>query len=160
MAWITRWRYLIWDKPVKPNIWRLKQGGYLARCRVKDPKSDKLRDFKDTHADVDAAQAWQVQKRREIREGQKTQSGKIRFYDYAVSLLERKTQTGKIKSAASIEVWANKLHHLGHFHDLYMGSITRADIKDWLTRQGGLVKRGEYQDLFEEILPVELDFYL
>ncbi len=40
--WVIRWRYSISAKPVLPGVWRRKEGGFLVRGKVKDPRTDKV----------------------------------------------------------------------------------------------------------------------
>ena len=37
--WVKRWRYEMAQKPVRPGIWRLKDGGFFVRARVTDPRT-------------------------------------------------------------------------------------------------------------------------
>ena len=40
--WVTRWKYEMTAKALRPGIWGLKEGGYFLRTRVIDPRSGKI----------------------------------------------------------------------------------------------------------------------
>lgn len=147
--WIFRWKNWIAATPSKPSVWRRKEGGYLVRARAKDPRTGKLKEVKRVLRNVDAAGAYaRLQAElRTIRQGnQAIAPCKLRFCDYAVSLVERKVKTGEIKSAVSRQQWANDLrvHLLPAFGLLYMDQIRRADLEAWRSQVVGLIESQQY----------------
>jgi hypothetical protein len=42
--WIMRWKYAIAPTPVKPGVWRRREGGFLVRGRAVDRRTGKLRE--------------------------------------------------------------------------------------------------------------------
>jgi len=55
--WIRRWNSWIAAKPVKPGVFRRKEGGFLVRGRVTDPRTGRLKEVKLTLDDVEAVEA-------------------------------------------------------------------------------------------------------
>lgn len=141
--WIHRWNSWIAAKPIKPGVFRRREGGFLVRGRVTDPRTGKLKDIKLTLVDVESPVV--AVKRlhdalAEIRNGvsRHVEVKKIHFSEYAASLFEFKVRTGKIKSAKSREKWESilRVHLLPTFGDYFIDAITKADIKEWLTSMG------------------------
>lgn len=145
VKWTTKWRIEVSDKPVKPGIWKRKDGGYLARVQVRCPRTEKMRDLKATCDDVGAALAWQSQARKEVLEGvnqdqaQEVASGaqqrtaRMRFVDYSVSWLEGRVMRGEIRSEATKQVYGHLLrcHLIPAFGDIYLDALTVADVKGY-----------------------------
>ena len=129
-------------------MWRRKEGGYLARGRVKDPRTNKLREVKLTLPDVDAAGAYRELQAAlvQIREGRKeVEQTRPSFGEFAASLLERKVKRGDIKSAKGRQKWAYmlELHLLPFFGAMLVDEIRRADVLRWLDGQAAMVTEGK-----------------
>jgi hypothetical protein len=161
--WITRWRYEISKDPVRPGIWKLKKGGYLARVRAKDPRRAKQEQRLGTFETLQEALDWQRTARREIVEGKQGPRQKIPLHEYAAQLFDRKVSRGDIRSASGHEVWANGLAHIlgkplhdsrdrqapprvihSGLGDFYVSEIKTADIKAWLDEITKLVQQRRY----------------
>lgn len=134
--WVMRWRSWIAPKPSKPGVWRRKEGGFLVRGRAMDPRTGRMHEVRMTLVDVDAAGAY-ARLQDELRKARagttESAAPKIRFSDYAVSLLERKVQAGEIKSAQTRELWGCVLrrHLLPAFGAFFVDQIRRADVEAW-----------------------------
>ena len=46
IEWKFRWRYMINPTPVRPGVWRRKDGGFLTRARVKNAQGKQTLIFK------------------------------------------------------------------------------------------------------------------
>jgi hypothetical protein len=106
--WIMRWKYAIAPKPVKPGVWRRKDGGFLVRGRAVDRRTGKLREIMKTVDGGDASGAYRFlqEEVEKVRSGEvRGQGARIRFGEYAASLFERKVTKGKIRSAKTREKW-------------------------------------------------------
>jgi integrase len=137
-TWVKRWRYWIWPTPVKPGIYRRKEGGYLARGRAVDPRTGRVREILLMINEGSATDAY-VRVREEVSRirtclEEESQSKRIRFLEYCALLFERKVRTGKIKSAKSREKWAFmiKLHLNPRFGNYFLDAIRTKDIQKWI----------------------------
>jgi site-specific recombinase XerD len=136
--WINRWGSWICAKPVKPGIFRRKDGGFLIRGRVTDPRIGKIKEIRMTLLDVDALGAFKrlQEELASVRNGLAPTNPRqrIRFTEYAASLFERKVKKGKIKSARTRQKWESelRLHLAPAFGELFIDAIRRADIEKWL----------------------------
>jgi integrase len=137
-TWVKRWRYWIWPTPVRPGIYRRKEGGYLARGRAIDPRTGRVREILLTINEGSATDAY-LRVREEVSRvrgclEEVGQTPKIRFLEYCALLFERKIRTGKIKSAKSREKWAFmiRLHLNPRFGDYFLDAIRTKDIQEWL----------------------------
>lgn len=134
--WVKRWKQDIAAKPVKPGVWRRKEGGYLARGRAQDPRTGKLREVRMVLPEASAQEAYDKLQAalRAIRDelADKVQA-KTLFRDYSVSLLERKVRANEIRSQATVDKWRwiLRLRLIPAFGDVYMDKIRRADIIEW-----------------------------
>ena len=132
--WVMRWRYEISARPVLPGVWRRKEGGFLVRGKVTDPRTGKqhqvLKPLDVTEA-LDA-KAWLDSEQRRIRLGTSAQTLPT-FSSYAVSLMARKIRDGSMKGAHSRVVFASVLeHHLfPTFGRLRVDELRRADVLAW-----------------------------
>jgi hypothetical protein len=118
--WTRRWNSWIAAKPVKPGVFRRKEGGFLIRGKSTDPRTGRRVEIRMNLPHTDASVAYRTlqQEIANVREGSRPQkTTKIRFSDYVVSLFERKIRKRKIKSMKSREVWFNvmKVHLLPAF---------------------------------------------
>lgn len=146
--WINRWNSWIADTPSKPGVWRRKEGGFLVRGRTTDPRTGKRREFKDTveNCSADDAFVFLQDELRKIREGhEEIPAQKIRWKEYAASLLERKVLVGEIKSARTREKWGNVLmnHLIPYFGDFYLDQIRRRDVETWKQSIAVKVAKGD-----------------
>jgi integrase len=96
----------------------------------------------------DAVAAYEGLQRelRKVRSGESTSTPrKIRFSDYAVSLLERKVRAGDIKSAATRGTWDYilRLHLLPKFGDFFVDEIRRSDVLGWRNDVACEIKAGK-----------------
>jgi integrase len=147
--WIVRWKYAIAPTPVKPGVWRRREGGFLVRGRAVDRRTGKLREVMKTVDGGDASGAYRfLQVELEKIKGGEVQgrAQRIRFSEYAASLFERKVTKGKIRSAKTREKWESvlRLHLIPAFGDFFLEGIRRADIEAWLERMGKVVRSGRY----------------
>jgi len=105
--WTKRWGYWIAPTPTRPGIYRLRNGGYLVRCRVQE-RTGRLRTvIKALHsASLPEAQvafdALRAEKRAEMS-GKRPQ--KQLFATFAVSRFRARLDEGRIKSAKGREKW-------------------------------------------------------
>ncbi len=146
--WVLRWKYWLAPKPVKPGVWRMKEGGYYIRGRATDPRTGRLREISKPLQDADAAGAYatlqaEVEK---VRSGAQA-STKTSFGEYAVSLLERKIRSGEIQSAKTREQWGDilELHLVPAFGRLSIVELRRHMVESWKDEMAGLIKKQEYK---------------
>ncbi len=134
--WICRWKYWIAPKPLLPGVWRKKDGGFVIRGRVNDPRTNRKREVLKSIKCTDPADALKELHLAldEIRAGTAAAApSQSPFCVWSVSLLDRKIARGEIRSAATIEKWNLGLrdHLIPFFGALYMDQIRRADIEGW-----------------------------
>jgi hypothetical protein len=147
--WITRWGCTIAEKPSKPGVWRIKEGGYLIRARVKLLRTGCMKEVRSQLPEAESAEAAYLELQRradELRAGDDSQQISIpSFGEYAVSLLERKLAKGEIRSAKSRERWTDTLEHhlLPAFGRIFLDQLRKQDIEDWLAAMGRDVKAGK-----------------
>jgi hypothetical protein len=130
--WVTRWKYEMTAKALRPGIWGLKDGGFFLRTRVLDPRSGKFVEYQRVFRDVTLNQVEQ-QRFRLRSDAQDLASGRkqapMLWSSYAASLFEAKVNEGRIKSAKGREKWATTLARLipalGH---LYVDEIRHAHL--------------------------------
>ncbi len=131
--WVERWRYWISPKPVLKGVFRVREGGCLARMRVKDHRGEQRLIFKVLDkATPDEARAWLVTEVERIKTGQTVRTTPT-FSAFATSLAERKVMVGKVKSAHGRIVLTSILikHLLPVFGGLRIDKIRRADVMAW-----------------------------
>jgi integrase len=149
MKWVKRWDSWIAPTPVKPGVFRRKEGGFLVRGRVTDPRTGKLKEIRLSLVRVDALGAYNrlQDELGRVRDGLKpaVPARRMRFTEYAASLFEHKLKTGRIKSAKSREKWEYviRLHLAPVFGELFIDAIRRADINAWKERMGVTIQAGE-----------------
>ena len=112
--WKTLWKHRV--KPTRfPGIWKMQEGGHIARARVTDPTTGKVRELKKVLPEGSAHDAfiWLEARRQNIRDGVLlAQPRRMRFADFAVSAFERKVKKNELKSAATQSKWQDILVHL------------------------------------------------
>lgn len=161
--WVKRWNCWIAPKPTKPGVWRRKEGGFLARARVLDPHTKKLREIKITLPEADALTAYKAlqDELNSIRKGEGrptnnapassppatniTASTLPLWGDYAVSLLERKVTDGTIRSRKTREVWASvlKTKLIPAFGKLRVDELNRRTYLVWRSEVAAKIKDGD-----------------
>jgi integrase len=146
--WVRRWKMWIAPAPVLPGVWPRKEGGFLVRARVRDPRTGKLREVQRvmTGMDAPAAYGWLQAEVNRIRSGGAGMpKPKIRWSAFAVSLLERKVELGEIRSAAGREKWGYVLEHhlIPAFGDYFVDQIRYADVEAWRTKVAARVRAGK-----------------
>ena len=135
--------------PVKPGVFRRKEGGFLIRGRVTDPRTGKQKEVRLNITGVDALDAYNrlQDELAMVRDGLKPKgpAKRIRFTEFAASLFEHKLKTGRVKSAKSRQKWESviRLHLAPVFGDLFVDAIHRTDIKAWKETMGEMIQAGE-----------------
>jgi integrase len=154
--WVRRWKN--WVARTKlPGVWKLKEGGFLVRARVKDPTTGLRREIRKVLSEGSEADAlkWLTdESARVLMGGARLRSApKTRFCDFAVSLLERKAaKGGRIKSAKSRERWGYTLVHLIEgskgvpaLGPLFMEEIRTTNLVAWRDGLSKLIDDGTYK---------------
>lgn len=132
--WVKRWGYEVSPSPVRPGIYRVRQGGHLLRATTrvhrggKDVKEEAMRYLPaSTLPDATRARDELVASlKRPLR-------SRPRWHEYAASLFDRKVTARDLKSAATVERWSNALeHHLvPAFGDHYCDELRLAHVLAW-----------------------------
>ena len=147
--WVKRWDIWIAPTPVKPGVFRRKEGGFLVRGRVTDPRTGKMREIRLSLGGLDALGAYNrlQDEMARVRDGLKPEvpHQRMRFTEFAASLFEHKLKTGRIKSAKSRQKWEYmiRLHLAPVFGELYLDAIRRTDIKAWKETMGEMIQAGK-----------------
>jgi site-specific recombinase XerC len=98
--------------------------GELVRCRRNLPE-----------ADLRTARAWLDDERARLRAGEASAFGRsrMRFYEYATLLFERKVASGEIRSEMTRDSWQNSLTNqlIPYFGNFYIDAIRPTDIEAW-----------------------------
>lgn len=138
----TKWRKkhgrLVATRPALPGVRRIRGGGWYIRGSATDQKTGRKRwvdrFLDDVRTPEEALQILRREQEQLRRTPRPTRSSRIRFGDFAVSLLERKIEDGEILSEKNIMVWRSTLEHhlLPHFGEMYLDAITRDDIRMWM----------------------------
>ena len=159
--WIHRFDTLIAAEPTKPGIWRRKQGGFVIRARVRDPRTGKDREIRRIlpEGTLDQAMAQLVDEKAKIAQGDSApQVPKLRLRDYAPALLANKIQTGQIRSAENRAKWRLTLqnHIVPRLGNLYMSEVRRTDLTDYhqTPRQPRLHRDAMHPQTCESILRI------
>ncbi len=134
--WIHRFDTLISAHPLKPGIWRRKEGGFVIRARVRDPRTGKDREIRRILPDgtLDQAVAQLIEQKSRIANADAPPCvPKVRLSDYAPALLAKKIQTGQIRSAEGRKKWRLTLqnHIVPKLGNLYMSEVRRTDLVDY-----------------------------
>ncbi len=154
--WSRRWRNWIARTRV-PGVWKVREGGFLVRSRVKDPTTGLRREIRKvmpTSTESEAF-AWLEGEKTRVLSGaaRRGKSPKTRFADFAVSLLERKTSKGgRIRSAQTRRRWYNELRHfiegragVPALGPLLVEEIRTEHLLEWREALSKLIDAGEYQ---------------
>ena len=130
-----------------PGVWHMRRGGFFVRARVKHPKTSKLVEVARKLPEVrDVVEAHRLlQQALEEVSNPPPVRPKLHFATYAVSLLERKINSGKLNSPESRYVLRLVLekHLLPAFGDLLVEEIRRADIVAWQDNVAKRIRAGE-----------------
>jgi integrase len=156
--WVHQWKN--WVAPSRfPNVWKIKQGGYLVRARVTDPTTGIKKEIRKVlPTDELSALNWLETERARIKAGLVSASPpQTRFADYVVSLVERKLKSGDIKSAKGKERWEYTLRHLVGgtngkesekyvvgFGEFFIDTIHVSHVERWKADIGEFVLAGDY----------------
>lgn len=144
--WIKFKGYLRAKKRTLPGVWRLKEGGFLIRGRVRSDKTGKRLEVCHAVDTDDPAAAYQQlqEELRALQSGPAQTSSRMRFAEFAPSLFEERVLTGEIRSASTRRGWTNILGHLlapypTGWGDVYLDAMTSADVLEWRKRCAKLV---------------------
>jgi len=145
--WVKRWGYEIAKSPTKTGAYRLKTGGYLTRSRVLDPRTGKRHQVMMVHHRASLRDALSAHERavQEVRDMKASATpNRMRFSDYAVSLLESKVLRNEIESKATRERWDNTLRHylIPAFGSFWVSELRRQDVEEWKDRVARWMKGG------------------
>jgi hypothetical protein len=71
--WVRRWNSWIAAKPVKPGVFRRKEGGFFIRGKTTDPRTGKQAEIRKNLPDADANGAYLTlqQELAHVREGRR-----------------------------------------------------------------------------------------
>ena len=138
-----------WMRGCKPTryagIWKT-TNGYRVRMRAIDPRTgmQKERNQEFENISIEEAVLQQQRLRAEIRGFVNVERDRVKYGDYAESLLKRKIATGELSTEKSQRTWsdAQDLHLLPHFEDWFIDAIKRRDVEEWKVAQGERVQRG------------------
>lgn len=132
--WTTRWGYEVAEKATRPGMWRLKEGGYLVRARVTDPRTSKRHQVMRVLPGVSLKEADRIfaaekdAARARVRGVTPTQ---MRWSEFAASQLEDRILSGEIQSKATRERWQTTLEHylIPEFGAYWVTELRRSDIE-------------------------------
>ena len=146
--WVNRYNYWIAPKPTMPGVWRRKEGGYFVRGRAVDPRTGKVREVQKALPDMEAAAAygWLQEELTKIRRGVEEESPlRMRWSAFAVSCLERRIATRKIKSAKNRIVWGSvlKTHLIPAFGDYFVDQLRFSDFEKWQLATAAKINAGK-----------------
>jgi integrase len=150
-------------EPELPGVYKRKEGGFLVRGRVVDPKTGSTRQVVRNLPDLtepEEARLWLKTELDSIRKGASRPATRQpeRFATYAASLLREKVEKRQICSSTTEEKWMFSLRHLFGFMDdegtvdvgikglgdTFVDKLTRADIEAWRDSWEPRVNAGKY----------------
>ena len=150
-------------KPELPGVYRRKEGGFLVRGRVIDPKTGSMRQVVRNLPDLTEPEQARLRLKAEldsIRKGASRPTNKQpeRFATYAASLLREKVEKRQICSSTTEEKWMFALRHIFGLKDdkgtidvgirglgdIFVDQLTRADIEAWRDSWEPRVNAGTY----------------
>jgi hypothetical protein len=145
---VKRWGYMMAKEPTRPGIYRLERGGWLVRSRVSDPRErSKRHEVMRTvnEGNVQRAQAALddlVREKRDELTGVKPQRQLWR--DFAVSRVEAKILTGRIKSAKGRQKVESilRVHLLPEFGDIPCDELRAWKVEQWSNKVARMMKDG------------------
>jgi integrase len=145
----------IYPKPELPGVWRCRDGGFLIRSQPKSPLTGRKEDIRRVVDAPDAATAFAILQ----EEISRVRNALVRgtpaeipiFKSYAARLFREKVTLGKIKSAATRELWESTLRlrlFKAKFANFLVTAVLHQHIKDWIVKDlGPLVRSGEYSPI-------------
>jgi hypothetical protein len=143
--WITRWKYEISAKPLRPGVWGLKDGGFLVRTRALDPVGkvkEHMRALRGVTLEEAEREKYRLQTTARVQLREPDALPPL-WLEYARSLFEEKVNEGRIKSAKSRERWASTLARLSPFiGGLYVDEVTRERLLEWRSQMAKWIARG------------------
>ena len=146
--WIKFKGYERAPKAALPGVWRLKEGGYLVRGRVRSEKTRKRLEVCHAVDTDDPRVAFQQlqQELRALQSGPVQMSSRMRFAEFAASVFEERVTGGEIRSASTRRSWRSILGHLlapypAGWGDVFLDAMTAADVFDWRRRCALLVSQ-------------------
>ena len=147
--WIRRFDTVLAEKATRPGIWRRKEGGFLVRARVRDPRTGKDREIRRVLAEATLEEAIAFlteEKQNAVQKDVQPVIPKIRFRDYARALFEKKVQTGQLRSASSRKRWKTvlKVHLFPRLGNVYMTELRRSDLLALHDHLSRLMAAGRY----------------
>lgn len=140
--WVERWRMLVSKKPVLPGVYRRRDGGFVVRGTVTDPRRINPKTKKPrvhevirvlpTETSPARALAQLEDAKRDVRRAESPKTIPT-FKHYSRTLFERKLARGKIVSNAGKEKWILVLrNHLWPvFGEFLVDQVSHADIVGW-----------------------------
>lgn len=148
--WVKQKGYERSKEPVLPGVWKLRQGGFLIRGRI---KSDKTGRMLEVMRSVDAPSAARARVLLEeellaLKAGPAKPTSRIRFHEFATSLYEERVLGGEIRSVSTRKGWEGILRdHLlkpypEGFGDMFLDAITISDVTEWRKRCARLLALG------------------
>jgi len=161
--WVRKWNSWVDPKPELPGVYRRKEGGFLVRGRVIDPKTGSMRQVVrnlPALAQPEEARLWLKTELDSIRQGVSRPTNKQleRFATYAASLLREKIEKRQICSSTTEEKWMFALRHIFGLKDnegtieagirglgdIFVDKLTRADIEAWRNSWERWINEGRY----------------
>lgn len=126
-----------------PGIFRT-ESGYRVRVRAVNPNTGTMKEANKTFEEITLEQAVikQAELKEEIRRGGRELAvERVKYVDFAESLLKRKLAGNKLATPSSKRTWTDTqdLHLLPKFGDWYIDAIKRIDIEEWKAAQAKLV---------------------
>lgn len=148
--WVARWRDHVAPHPVAPGVYRRRDGGFIVRAVVTDPRTGRRREVFRTLPDVrlprdaSAALTAAVTELRARLAGDAPAAERPRFADYAATIFARKVADGRILSAAGREKWRVLLtaHLVPAFGEFFVDRLTAADVEEWKGRFATKIRAG------------------
>lgn len=144
--WAKRWNRIVSVEPVRTGVYRVKEGGCIARGRARSHDGQVREIFQYLpEASPDEARAWLEREQEAARQPPTAASPTMRFVAYATSLGRRKVADGTMKGAHSREVYVSilKNHLAAHFGGMDVREIRRADILAWRDGVAARIAAGE-----------------
>jgi integrase len=161
--WVRKWNSWVDPKPELPGVYRRKEGGFLVRGRVIDPKTGSMRQVVRNLPDLaqpEEARLWLKTELDSIRQGASRPTNKQleRFATYAASLLREKIEKRQICSSTTEEKWMFALRHIFGLKDnegtieagirglgdIFVDKLTRADIEAWRNSWERRINEAQY----------------
>ncbi len=138
--WVTRWRYELSAKAVRPGIWRLRDGGFFVRGRFRDAMG-KRKDVKAALREAKTPAEAQRTLDALVAQARAQATGAIPssqpWGSFALSCLKERALKRKLESESTIERWTKTLENIlipafGNI-DARDTKTLRFHIDSWLT---------------------------